>query len=90
MNNNLFDIFDNIRAPSQSAFDNPIYAVMPVPGYGSYFVGKDSESLACLLVSTSGYGGRRHPPIRLESLEAQFDLPCNLKREGGPKSTEIR
>ena len=85
----LADIFEGICPPSAEPSDKPLYAVMPVPGHSSYFVGKDRESLACLLVSTSDQTGRPHPPIRLENLDAQFELRCHLKkaREPGREGT---
>lgn len=81
----LAEIFDGIPALSPDTSDKPFYAVMPVPGHSSYFVGKDRGSLACLLVSTSDEAGRPHPPIRLESLDAQFELRCHLKKAGEPE-----
>ena len=76
----LADIFEGICPPSAGPSDKPVYAVIPVPSYPSYFVGKDRESLACLLVSTKDRSGRPHAPIRLESLDAQFELRCHLKK----------
>lgn len=81
----LADIFEGIHAPFAEPSDTPFYAVMPVPGHVGYFVGRDRESLACLLVSTSDRTGRMHPPIRLESLDAQFELHCHLKKSGEPQ-----
>ena len=81
----LADIFNGIRPPSAAPSDKPIYAVMAVPGRTGYFVGKDRESLACFLVSTSDKAGRPHPPIRLESLDAQFELRCHLKKANEPE-----
>lgn len=81
----LADIFDAIEPPAAEATDKPLYAVMPVPGQTSYFVGKDTGSLACLLISTSDQTTRPHPPIRLESLDAQFELRCRLKNTGEPE-----
>ena len=81
----LADIFEGICPPSAESSDKPLYAVMVVPGHSSYFVGKDRESLACLLVSTSDQAGKSHPPIRLESLDAQFDLLCHLKKANEPE-----
>jgi len=78
------EIFEAISPPSPQPPDNPLYAVMPVPGHAGYFVGKDSESLACLLVSTDDRTGRPHPPIRLESLDAQFELRCHLTKADEP------
>ena len=74
------DIFEGTCLPSAEPSDKPVYAVMPVPDHPSYFVGRDRESLACLLVSTNHQAGRSHPPIRLESLDAQFELRCHLKK----------
>jgi len=81
----LADIFEGIHTPFAEPSDRPFYAVMPVPGHASYLVGKDRESLACLLVSTSDRTGRPHSPIRLESLDAQFELHCHLKKSGEPE-----
>jgi len=80
----LADIFEAIPPPSAQPPNKPLYAVMPVPAHASYFVGKDSESLACLLVSTDDRTGRPHPPIRLESLDAQFELRCHLTKANEP------
>ena len=81
----LADIFEGICPPSAEPSDKPLYAVMPVPNHSGYFVGKDRESLACLLVSTNDQTGRPHPPIRLESLDAQFELRCHLKKTSEPE-----
>ena len=54
---------------------------MPITGYESYFIGKDHESYACLLIATSDQPGRLQSPIRLENLDVQFDLRCHLKRK---------
>ena len=81
----LANIFKEIRPPSEQPPDKPLYAVMPVPGHSNYFVGKDRESLACLLVSTSDQTGKPHPPIRLESLDAQFELRCHLTKASEPE-----
>lgn len=85
----LADIFEAVHPPPADASDKPLYAVMPVPGHSSYFVGKDRESLACLLVATSDQTGRPPPPIRLESLDAQFELRCQLKKGREPEQEGI-
>lgn len=83
----LSRIFDGVPLPVERP-DGPFYAVKAISGYSRYFVGRDSESLACVLISVGDLAGRSHPPIRLESLEVQFDLRCNLtevdqtRREG--------
>lgn len=80
--NPLAEIFGEIQAPPENSSDRPLYAVMQVPGHSSYFVGRDKESFACLLVSTRDRPGRPHPPIRLETLDVLFELRCNLKKSG--------
>ena len=58
---------------------------MAISGHTGYFVGKDRESLACFLISTNDQSGRPHPPIRLASLDAQFELRCHLKKANEPE-----
>lgn len=81
MDSGLDAIFEAIAAPPGDNPDKPRYAVLPAPGYESYFVGKDRESYACLLVATSDRAGRYQPSIRLESLDVQFELRCELRRD---------
>lgn len=85
----LTDIFEAIPSPSPGSSDKLLYAVMLIPGNNSYFVGKDSDSLACLLISTIDHGGRPLPAIRLESLDAQFELRCRLQSAGEPEREGI-
>lgn len=85
MHMTLIDIFKGICPPLDGPSNKPLYAVMAIPGHSGYFVGKDKKSLACLLVSTSDQAGKPHPPIRLESLDAQFELRCHLKNVDEPE-----
>lgn len=78
-------IFEAIDPPPGDNPDKPLYAVMPVPGYESYFVGKDREFHACLLVAAADRAGRHQPPIRLESLDVQFELRCQLRKDREPE-----
>ena len=80
----LDDIFESIATPTGDSSTRPLYAVIPVPGFESYFVGKDRESHACLLVATKERAERQPPPIRLESLDAQFELRCQLRKDREP------
>lgn len=77
----LESIFDKIDPPETDDRDKPLYAVMPVPGCESYFVGKDSQGYACLLVATSDHPRDMQAPIRLENLDVQFALRCFLRRD---------
>jgi hypothetical protein len=76
----LEGIFVAIATPVADRDDKPVYAVMPVPGYESYFIGKDREGHACLLVSAAAHSVRMQSPIRLENLDVQFELRCHLRR----------
>lgn len=80
MTDSLVDLFESILLPSTVASNTPFYSVKPIPDHPMYFVGKDSESLACLLIETENCIERRQPPIRLQNLDAQFDLHCQLNR----------
>jgi len=79
MSVSLNTLFETIVAPVGGDSAKPLYAVLPVPDYQSYFVGKDRDSYACLLITTADYS-RRQPPIRLESLDVQFGLHCHIKK----------
>lgn len=81
----LTDIFESTPSPVRGSPDKPLYSVMPVPDYANCFVGKDRESLACILISMSDQAGKPHPPIRLESLDVHFELRCRLKNFGEPE-----
>src|SRR5215831_695247 len=75
----LESAFNAIASP-ESEPGSPLYAVSPVAGFGGYLVGKDQEGFACLLVSTTELAAGTRPPIRLETVDVQFDLPCRLKK----------
>ena len=87
MSVSLDALFETIVAPVGGDTGKPLYAVLPVSGYQSYFVGKDRDSYACLLITTADFS-RRQPPIRLESLDVQFGLPCHIKKEHEPNQEE--
>ncbi len=76
----LNGIFDAITPPLGDQPGKPIYAAMPIPSYDSYLIGKDQISNACLLVLTTDYTEVYSPPIRLESLDVQFQSHCELFR----------
>jgi hypothetical protein len=75
----LSPLFDGLPAVSA---DRLIYSVGPIPGYPAYFIGKDNEAKACLLISVSEQDKRQHAPIRLESLEVLFEIPSLIRRAG--------
>lgn len=76
-------IFSGIARPLIPAPAKVLYAVSTVPGFQSYLVGKAVDDSACLLVATQKRAESVQSPIRLESLEVQFDLPCHIRREDG-------
>jgi hypothetical protein len=51
----------------------------------NHYIGKDTDSLACLLIATADGAARSLPPIRLETLDVQFDLACHVKKDQEPK-----
>jgi len=78
-------LFEEISSLTSESSDKSIYAVVPVPDYSGYFVGKDKDSLACLLVSTIDSPAKPNSPILLESLDVQFGLLCHLTRPNLPR-----
>lgn len=81
----LIDIFAAVPPLPAGDPDRPLYAVLPVSGRSSYFIGKDGDGHACLLVATMDRLARLQPPIRLESLDVQFELHCCLRKDREPE-----
>ena len=79
----LFGIFEAIAVPDGDDTGAPLFAVRIVPDHDRYFVGKDTAGQACLLVQTTDEARRKPPPIRLESVDAQFELACQITDPGG-------
>jgi hypothetical protein len=75
----LGPLFEGLPAPNA---DHLIYSVAHIPGYPAYFIGKDNNANACLLIAAPDKEARRQAPIRLESLEATFDISSVIKRAG--------
>lgn len=50
-----------------------------MPGFQSYYLGKDQNSCACLLITTAGTSKKGNSPIKLQKLEVQFQLPCIVR-----------
>lgn len=61
----------------------PFYVILPIQEHRGYFIGKDHEAHACLLISAASETSRQLPPIRLENLDVQFELPCRYEKESG-------
>lgn len=75
----LGPLFEGLPVPSA---DHPIYSVAHIPGYPAYFIGKDNEANACLLIAAPDREAHRHVPIRLEHLEVVFEIPSVIKQAG--------
>jgi hypothetical protein len=79
MEPSLTSIYDRLNSVPTADRERLIYSVAPLLMYPGSFVGKDSHDRACILVAV-GDRDRRHPaPIRLESLEVQFDVQSLIK-----------
>jgi hypothetical protein len=85
----LEGIFEGIAPVTDTNPVKPIYSVVAVPCYGSYFVGKDQGGYACLLITTGQEQSRLASPIRLEKLDVQFDLRCHVTRPREPERADI-
>ena len=79
MDSALRPIFEGLAAAEG---DRIAYSVAAVPGFPGYYVGKDNDEKACLLIEIADRNGRQHAPIRLESLEVQFEVPSVVKAGG--------
>ncbi len=81
MEASLEKIFGNINLPSSSEYGRVAYSVAPIREVDGYFVGKDNEGKACLLIKIVDHDSCQQAPIRLESLEVQFEV-LSLVRSG--------
>ena len=72
-------LFERVPATLRGEWESG-YAVVAIPGYARYFVGKDGEGHACLLISTAGPRKGTPAPIRLASVDVQFEMRCDLRR----------
>jgi hypothetical protein len=75
-------IYEALSAVPRVDTDRPVYSVGPVPDFPGYFVGKDSDERACLLITVADRDTRHHAPIRLESLEVQFEVHSLVRSAG--------
>lgn len=77
----LHDLYGGLT-PAPATADRPGYSVAEIVGSPGYFVGKDRDGAACILVAVSRDESRRRAPIRLENLEVLFGLECFVRRSG--------
>jgi hypothetical protein len=79
MEPSLTRIYDGLSSVPAADRERLIYSVAPLPMYPGSFVGKDNRDRACILIAIGDHDARHHAPIRLESLEVQFDVPSLIK-----------
>jgi hypothetical protein len=75
-------IYNGLSAVPAADKERLIYSVAPLPMYPGSFVGKDSHDRACVLIAVSDLIAGHSAPIRLESLEVQFDVRSLVKDLG--------
>lgn len=80
--------FDRIAAPEKQ-HGTPLYSVTSIEGLKSYLVGKDRDALACVLVATTDNTRTVQAPIRLETIEVQFDLHCQIRKGQEPAREDV-
>ena len=78
-------LFDKLTVPEYSETGGPFYVILPMSNHRNYFIGKDSTSFACFLVATVDSGEHQLEPIRLESLDVQFELLCHYQEKPNEK-----
>lgn len=62
------------------------FRVVPIPESEGQFVGRDIQGFPCLLLASSDPGVR--PPIRLDSIEVRFAMPCMISDRQGNQVQE--
>lgn len=74
----LESLFDEV-APPEGEDGGSVFSVVQLPSHDSYFIGKDTNGYACFLAETDSSGPTNESPIRLETLDVQFDMQCRLR-----------
>ena len=77
MTSSLTAIFETIIRPGETG-GRLEYAVKQVPEKYTYFVGRDLDGSACILIEVLDPKEPTVPPIRLEKLSAEFFLTCRI------------
>jgi hypothetical protein len=78
----LHDIYSGLTPAPPTQDDRPGYSVAEIPSHPGYFVGKDRDAAACVLIAVANRGLRHRAPIRLENLEVLFALECVVRQSG--------
>src|SRR5262249_3724535 len=82
MDPSLDQIYNGLTSVPSADATRLIYSAAALPMYAGCFVGKDSQDHACILITVADRDTRHHAPIRLESLEVQFDVRTLIKAHG--------
>ena len=88
MGASLERIFESLAPPPAPEGSRPAYSVAPLRQSPGYFVGKDTERNACVLIQFADRNSRHQAPIRLESLEVQFEV-LSFVRAGGATREDV-
>ncbi len=78
----LQPIFDGLGAPPTLPNGRALFAVAPVAGHPTCFVGRANDGKACILIAAAGTARLQQAPIRLECLEVLFELPSFIRTAG--------
>lgn len=78
----LHQIYEELQSVPMAGNQQRLYAVAPVREYAGYFVGRDHDGTACVLVEAGAEDGRPRAPIRLENLHVQFGVQCVVRGKG--------
>lgn len=81
MDVSLEKVFQSLVPPPAPQSRHPAYSVAPLRQAPEYFVGKDTEGKACILIKFAHRDPRHNAPIQRECLEVQFEVP-SLVRTG--------
>lgn len=81
----LAQLYDSLPPAISPGGQGVVFNVLPVPGSESHLIGRDSSDCICILISATDSLESRFAPIRLESLEAEFQISCSIRTENTDK-----
>jgi hypothetical protein len=82
MDLSLDGLYKTLNSAPPADGERLTYSVAALPMYPGSYVGRDSNEKACILIAVMDRDTRHQPPIRLESLEVQFDVQSLIKAVG--------
>ena len=78
----LVSRFSSLAPPIEGDRSNDRFCAIPIDEFPRHRIGIDMDRRPCLLISVH-HAGRQGPPVLLENLSLQYDVPCRITKPSG-------